>query len=458
MDLLFRHKQEKKEKVNVSFCDIHITYDGVNLNLTLNFNFNYTNLSTITKKQLIFNHSLSINTNNGNVETVYKINNDDDLVDKKYYKNCEIRRKNSFKHVNDLLWNGLERGEKRLGYWGTQYKRANNNIFNIFKTILLTKFTPPTHKDKEDYSEMYELLVDFHLSKKNIKGHDHIYDDLMYHYPTKKWLTKNNNKYLPAVLDSLGIKTSYLISEINKSEKQLKISSINYLCKLFGNNFTDYLKSTPWQRHCYVELTKKTIPEPLKNDYEKKQLSSLIKNWEDDVETYEPLIYSLAEIFKVRKYLDEKNIETKFTANKQIKFNLLKEEWIGLKEHNSRGYKNKYLFPKEFIDEVEDDIIINGKTFKVKILKSEDDFRVEGAVMKNCMARQFIHGLVYIYLSMSNYKTKINLQYRKGDLVQALSKTNKPIHLDFTDAVDILNEKMVKHKDIVWKKERYDFL
>ena len=95
---------------------------------------------------------------------------------------------------------------------------------------------------------------------KGIKGHDGVYDDIQTEYPKKKWLIKNDYKFLPSILDSYGIKSKYLIGELNKNfSRKIQIGSLNYLCKLFGENYIDYLKQINWDRHCYENVPNKKL-------------------------------------------------------------------------------------------------------------------------------------------------------------------------------------------------------
>ena len=85
------------------------------------------------------------------------------------------------------------------------------------------------------------------------------------------------------------------------------------------------------------------------------------------------------------------------------------------------------LLPEEFIKEIQEDIVIGEETFKPKILLTEDDFRIEGFNMKNCMSKQFAHGVVYIFTSLQHKRKRINLQYRKGNLIQSYGKANSTV-------------------------------
>mgnify|MGYP003704568665 CR=1 FL=1 len=60
------------------------------------------------------------------------------------------------------------------------------------------------YTQKIEQKTIYEILIDYHLDKKNIKGHNNVYFDIQNNYPKKKWLNQNDNKFLPAILDSYG--------------------------------------------------------------------------------------------------------------------------------------------------------------------------------------------------------------------------------------------------------------
>ena len=70
-------------------------------------------------------------------------------------------------------------------------------------------------------------------------------------------IPKNDNKYIPANLDGYGIKSKYLIGELNDETSHTQIKSLNYICKLFGGNYIDYIKQIPWKNHCYVLIGNK---------------------------------------------------------------------------------------------------------------------------------------------------------------------------------------------------------
>lgn len=185
---------------------------------------------------------------------------------------------------------------------------------------------------------------------------------------------------------------------------------------------------------------------------------NLINKWEKDTLRTDSLVYNINKILSTRDLLESRNVNLKFKAKNDAEFENLMETWSGIKLHFSRGFKVKYNFPESFIKDIESQIKIEDDVYEVKLLTSEEDFRVEGFVMKNCMSKQFPHGSIYIYVAVQHKRKRINLQYRKGKLVQSYGKANTPVTEDFENAIEILSKRFYNYMDLEWNKEKYDFL
>jgi hypothetical protein len=163
-------------------------------------------------------------------------------------------------------------------------------------------------------------------------------------------------------------------------------------------------------------------------------------------------------LLSIRELLEVRGVDLKFKAKNDNEFDNLLEMWSGIKYHFARGYKVRYDLPKDFIEEIEEEIVLNDEVFKPTVLVTEEDFRIEGFNMKNCMSKQFLHGSIYIYVALQHKRKRINLQYRKGALVQSYGKANTPTLEIFNDAITILSQRFKKYTYLEWKKEKYDFL
>lgn len=464
MDLLFSYSQQKKDKnrkrdESISECLIRLhkhndelTYEGI-------FDFDYDRYGT--PRHVTFEHNLIVNLITGDVSVKYTIKNNLN-IDEKMFRSTDQDKKNDFKLLFDLIENGIARGEKRRGYWGVKYERSVDKICDIFVQQIQPKFKSQFLKDKDYklkpfYNTIFDMLVDYHLDIKGIKGHNAVYYDIQNDYPKKKWLDKNDNKFLPAVLDYYGIKSKYLIKELSQNVRQIQISTLNYFCKLFGDNHVEYLKKFIWEIHCYDTPPNKKL-HYLKNESEKDFLVKVINDWEIDTIKTDSLVYTLNKLFSIRDLLEQRGVNLKFKAKNDVEFDNIMETWSGLKLHFARGYKVRYLIPEDFVKEMEEDIVIDELVFKPKILLTEDDFRIEGFNMKNCMSKQFAHGVVYIFASLQHKRKRINLQYRKGNLIQSYGKANTPVIEVFEEATNILTSRFKKYPTIEWKKDKYDFI
>jgi hypothetical protein len=129
-----------------------------------------------------------------------------------------------------------------------------------------------------------------------------------------------------------------------------------------------------------------------------------------------------------------------------------------LKKYFSRGYKIRYTFPEEFLEYIEKDIQIGDVRYTPKVLSSEEDFKVEGHIMKNCMGGQFNHGSIFIFISLRKGKKWVDVRFNKGEQTMVYGKANSPIPDDFKIVVDALTKRVKKFGEISWIKEKYDII
>lgn len=463
MDIIALHQQskydkQKKNKTALTQCTIELLSDGDVVGLRGAFTLNYDLYNK--PRHIVFYHTIEINMKSGDVDTLYEIQNVN-LTKDNLYRNCHKRKKNDFKQLLESIENGFVKGEKRKNFWGVKYDREIESIFKKLMDILQAKFKTPFYQSKttygSEYNGLYEMIIDFHLDMKGIKAHDNIYNDIQFEYPKKKWLQLNDYKFLPAVLDSYGLKSKYLTKELNVLNRNAQIKTINYFSKLFGEDYINYLKKIPWQQHCY-DLPPNKRTHTLKNEHEKECMVHVITNWEKQNIKVDNLITTLNKLLTVRKDLEDRGVDLKFKAKNDNDFDTLMEIWLGYKKYLHRGFKLRYSFPDDYIKDIEAPIYIGDEVYHPTILKSEEDFMMEGYRMKNCMAKQFMHGISYIYVSLRQNRTTIDLQYRKGGLVQSYGKANTVTKEKFNLAIELLTKRFSKYPEVFGTKEKYDFL
>lgn len=447
MELIYTHSQEKKQSKNNSNFHVEIKLYKDSKTIRYNSIFHFEYARNIEKKYVRYNYVLDINLETGEFRTKYGFDNRVSTN-----KSFEIEKKNNFISLNQLISDGYAKGERTTTFWGVKYDRAKQEIYKIIKKHLNFE-TKIEHNEK--FNDLYVLVVNFYLYKKKIKYHNNIYHHIKYDFPRKKYLQKNDNNYLPSVLDGYGIKSNYLITELNVNNNYLYITSLNYICKLFGDNYIDYIKKFNWQSYCQTNLQNKKIHQ-LKNEHEKKSLVKVLKDLEKDNTTNEPILKTINNLFEIRKELESKNLKLDFKAKNSAEFDYITELWMGTKLHYQRGHKLKYKFQENFLDDIERDIIVDNRVYNVKILKTEDDFRIEGYIMKNCMNKQFSYGSIYIFIVIICGNKRINVQYNKNQFMLSYGKANTQIPDNFNKAIAKLSARMIKYTDLQWIREKYE--
>lgn len=462
MDLLVNHRQVKKDKKNnlEYVCEIRLFQHGDEIYYQSEFSFDYRRFGST--KKVSMSHGFNLKLKNGDFSVQYQLSNE--AFETGLSKSKSRRGQNRFDHLLELIENGFYKGEKRTGYWGVKYKRACDEIINHLIGAITPLIKSP-HLQEKDYinkpifNSFYDLIVDFHLDRKRIKGHDSVYYSLQHDYPKLKWLKLNEYKYIPSVLDSYGIKTKYLIGEINKDDhRDINIKTLSYICRLFGDNYIDYLKQIDWRSHCSGIQTPNNRYHTLKNESEKKFMVMLFKNWESSELQTNSIVSSINELLSLREFLSNRGVDLKFKAKDDNSFELLLKQWEAFKTHFKKGYRIRVSLPEDFVQEIENDIVIDNEVFKIRILKTEEDFSIEGYNMKNCMSKQFVTAMSYVYISMTHKRKTINLQYRKGKLSQSYGKANTTVDKLFNKSVQILNKRMETYTDLNIRKEKFDFI
>lgn len=460
MDLLFKYNKEKKTRnINDSFiCDISVYKTDLTINILATYELKY--MSYSITRHINYYHGLTININNGDLNIINRFTTN--LSNKKFF-DVTHNKKNDFKMLKEFTYNGLITGQKNEKFWGVTYSRAIGKIYQILeeelkKDINSEYILKKDYKNNAVINNFFDLLVDYHLDRKNIKGHDGVYYHIMQTYPKKKWLKLNDNKFLPSILDSLSIKNGYVVSTLNKNPHlNINILSLNFFCKLFGDNYVDYLQQFDWQTHCtYEPLNKKTYT--LKTEVEKRNLVKLTNSWESNVHQSHSLILSLTKLFNIREKVEKKGYNLKFKAKDDLTYIQTKQEWSNVLQYIKTGYKVKYVFDTDFVNIIESAITINDEKYYPKILKTQEEFLLEGFLMKNCIGNLFNSGVSNLFISLTNGKKTVNLQYKNGDLVNQYGKANSVVPPNFIKPIEILNERIQKRANQKWVKEKYDII
>lgn len=458
MDVLFYYDQSKltRNKPLNNICKLKLAADADFLLFTSEYYIEYMRMGKVNF--MTYEHGFTVNKKTGDISVIYR------LLNKKtntyaLERNVMKARKNDFDMLIDLTNRGFYTGEKRYNFWGVKYQRACNEVFKLITKDLSIN----TELYDKDYkiNPLYDTLLDYHLEKKKIKGHNCVYWDICEVYPKKKFLRANDNKFVPAVLDEFKIKSKYLVGALSSREPMLpkiNIKSVKFLCTLFGENYVDYIRDFDWQNICMEKIYKNKFF-TCEDEAEKKAIAKSLKNYSEiEAVIGDGVLVTIQELFILKRFLKEHNMDVKIKGNSCHHLTSLKDAWELHRKHFKLGYKLRYTLPDEMVSELEEPIVIEDKVFKPTLILTEDQFKLEGMIMKNCMANQFNVGNLYVHASISLGKKRINVQYRKGVLNQNRGKANSTTPKEFNSAVEIFTERMSNYIDISPIKEKYDII
>ena len=480
MERVFSYEQTRETEHGKCYekCSINVYHYNDAILIDLTYQFNYTRppepsedspLNTPGLMRYVeTEHSIEIDLNKGDFHVYSSTTNKGFLGDTKSTNSRKF--KNKFSQLADITSIGFFGGSKKGNGWGVRYRNKAESAWEVIKDIIQPKIkneylrTKGYHKVEVD--QLYDLIVDLHLDKKNIKGHDLIYLDIQEDYPKQKYLKLNDRKFIPAVLEQYGIKNKQFVAWLNGNSEGMPVilKTLNYFCKLFGENYIDYMNKIDWHLHCYAAPKTNKVHQ-LKNETEKRNMIKVIQNWESEglrtgsnISMDGSLVNSLHNMLELRSKIEKKGIDLKFTATSDTTIDELYEEWEGLRKYLSKGYRVRYTFPEEFVSYVQQPIFIGDVKYEPILLTTEEQFKVEGHRMKNCMGNQFPHGAGSIYISLRKGNKWVDVQYRKGEKKMCYGKANSPTPESFKMAITSLTKRMKKYKDVKWVKEKYDLI
>ena len=94
-----QEKQDKKTYKSISSCELKLQYIDDVIWYQGEFTLNYHRNNV--EKNIAFKHYFELNTNTGDINISYKINNNN-LTDSELFRNKEILKQNDFKMLYDL--------------------------------------------------------------------------------------------------------------------------------------------------------------------------------------------------------------------------------------------------------------------------------------------------------------------------------------------------------------------
>lgn len=398
-------------------------------------------------------------------------------------------RQNSFTHLLETIKSIFDFKQTFDGFRdnGDIVKQHNEQINDeVFEKTLF--HTISSLLDVGDYSVVNpsqngminftnEAIIKLFLKVKKIKVSNNYMGYLTNWYPTQKYLKKNENKLILAILDRLNLKSKSL-NRLLHEIPEVNISNLITLSKLFGyGDLHKYIHNLD-KRYLSVSTDKRQILNgmvgygSINNHFEfnltadeKSRLLKLLNSFfNSKEESNDPEMANLInqQFIQITDHMSMINKIKEFIPDIELRAQNFKDfhhehiEYSKIERSIQKGYTIQYTFEPRLVEHIESDMEIllddNGtKSFYPVILKTDGEYSEEGKHMHHCVA------------TYSDREQSIIISIREGDtygaervtcefdtktkkLVQAKSFCNDKPPKEFESAIEKLSNRIKAFK------------
>ncbi len=360
-------------------------------------------------------------------------------------------------------------------------------IYHFLNTIEGFSTTVPFYKSPKDCSQwLLENLVELFVKIKGIKVPNNYHRLITCCYPTKKFLMKNDNKLVAAVLDRVGVKSKQTIKLLHENPN-LDLEVLHVLRKYFGDETskilpnidarifnTDSQIKTPnlYQsvfsflnnqkngRNYNLSKNEKYCLIKLLNEFAEQNCGtspSFSSYFKRDVLNQQ--LNQISDHFNMISQVSEYYPGTEMRAKTWTEFHSEHLELSKLQRTIKRGYIIEYIFDKRLIDTIQEPIKTDDNIFYPVLLKQDVEYSEEGSHMHHCVA------------SYSNKEISIIISLRKDDpfgtervtnefdvrdksCLQSRYFCNAAPPENFLEALDTLKQKIFEYKGSIKSLEK----
>jgi hypothetical protein len=327
-------------------------------------------------------------------------------------------RKNSFINLHQTIYgSGIF---SIFTPYGTvpEYSKLRKEIMSAFPfdeyTRVLYDFFDIGYDVQTFQKRLFDAIVKKFVEIKKIKISNNYEPLLLNWYPTKKYLTKNGNKLIAAILDRFGFKSKYTIKLLHQ------MPNINFvfflrICRIFGKDWSKYVPSI--NKNFFETVNKETnsvFIDPIKRNSlfnnslasaattlfvfpnRDKDRSKLVKLFNDMEKkgssvNQEYLINELYDHFKMLHRVQEYYPDFEFKGHTSELFEQEHVELSKIDRLIKRGTSINYVFHQDMLDKMEEPIIVHIEDkepikFYPVVLKREEEYIEEGSHMHHCVA------------------------------------------------------------------------
>lgn len=472
---LKRHYNRPLSEVQTTNTERTITLTDEFLSIRVNRFIKIRRLNSRYFKKSAIISGLKINLKTGNI-VAYNSNG------RKNNKISKIRQ-NSFQHISETLnsiynvhpsHNKLDRNGGNMDKFFA--KEFDDDVFlsTLYHT-LCTLLQVSDYSDKIGKKITPELindmLVTLFVKLKKIKAPNNYISYITRWYPTQKYLKRNDNKLVAAILDRLNLKTKSFIKLLHDNP-DININNLITLSKLFGYNELNKYVANLDKR--YYTTTKGFAPSTHYNPYdtlnkhfqysltggEKSRLVKLLNSVFDGFDNKNPthvieeqlrqIMDHIIMINKIREYIPTIELRSQHIKD----FHHEHIEYSKIERTIQKGYSIEYTFDKRLIKYIEqpiighvnDNEIVIATAYYPVLLKNDGEYSEEGSHMHHCVASYADREhsiIVSIREGSTEGRERVTCEFNlQKDLVQAKYFCNAQPPERFKEIVDKLTHKI----------------
>ena len=309
-------------------------------------------------------------------------------------------------------------------------------------------------------SEILTILLDKMVEIKGIKMPNNGKSLLKYHYPGAKFLKKNDNKLVQAVLDSYGIKTKAILKLFHLNEN-VKLFEIREIKSLFGDKFSKYISNINpdfFIPHKEEKLQQTQVPLELRlsngafsrfdiSEKERENAFKLIRGYKERGDSIMGgnILSLLRDHFSMIETCREFYPDLFFSSNTWEQFNEEHMRLSGLVKKIRKGTTIEYVYDNRLIRDIETQL----GDIKPYILKTSQDYDEEGDYMHHCVATYSNKDTsIIVSLRDNTSKDRVTCEFAKkmkGGLLQARYFSNGQPPEKFNEIIEVVSKKIEKH-------------
>jgi hypothetical protein len=439
--------------VEINTYERSITRNGDKITIKKYHQSKTRNINSIYFRKITYIYSVTVNLKTGNFTTV--------ITSKTGRNTGKQFRTNSFQSLEVVL-NQIISSEF-VKYESKIFSDYENNTYiqEVTKLLNLKGGT------------LYNSIIVKFVELKKIKVPNDYFGLLTTHYPTEKFLKKNDRKLVASVLDAIGIKSKITI-KILHDDINTDLGLLYWLCNLLGDEYPKFVNNIDSRLFTkpksgmspYVGIHFAQVREKIKSLEGKDReslcfiLNDYVKNTDEYEKKYGDYVSLIDDHISMMEKIRPYDSNIRINARTWKDFDIEHREFTKIITMIKKGWVTEYVFNDKMIYEIEKPITIElnvgdettpeivTETFYPHILKREDDYSEEGTFMHHCVATYSDKDksiIVSVRTKDGSDRVTCEFTTQTGQMVQARHFCNQQPPEDMMLAIDQLKVKTLKY-------------